>query len=271
MRSLKTYIQILQSKGLSYAFRETWRTLFPISFTRYQMRYLKKYYFQFIKSYPEPSGTIPKIIWVSWLQGLNAAPQLVQDCVTQMQKWAPEYDIRVITSANMKEYIDIPYHILCKLKDGIITYTHFSDILRIFLLAKHGGIWMDSTVLLTGSIPEYITQEALFFFQSPKDSQHPHVGSSWLIAATPTHPLILNVANLLSLYWEKENKLRDYYLFHDFVSLVARESEQGRATLISMPYACNTLPHTYTPESFQTMPIHKLSYKHAINYHLYIQ
>lgn len=270
MRSIRTYIQIIRDKGLNYAFRETWRTLSPISYTRYQIRYLKKNYSSYIKSYPDSTQPIPKIIWVSWLQGVDTAPLLVQDCVKQIYKWAFDYDIRIVTSANMKDYVDIPKHILQKLQKGIITYTHFSDILRIYLLAKYGGIWMDATVLLTQSLPDYVTQETLFFFQKAKDNPHPHVGSSWFIAAAPAHPVIINVTELLNCYWQKENKLRDYYLFHDFVTLVMTESVQGRAALKTMPYVSNVLPHTYTKESFQVMPIHKLSYKHAINYHLYI-
>lgn len=39
----------------------------------------------------------------------------------------------------------------------------------------------------------------------------------------------------------------------------------------AMPYVSNMLLHTYTPESFAKMLIHKRNYKHAINYHLYIQ
>lgn len=271
MRSIKTYIDILQKKGLEYAFRETWRTLLPNSFTRWQLRYLRKNYSTYLTNCPEADGSIPKIIWVFWMQGVEVAPPLVQDCVAQMQRWTEGYDVRVVTSENMADYVQIPEHILRKLKEGKISYTHFSDILRIFLLARHGGIWMDATVLLTGPLPDYITSGQLFFFQPPRGSGNPHAGSSWLIAATPHHPVAENVVNLLTEYWRKEDKLRDYFLFHDFVTMAIGDTEQGRQSLSVIPYVSNALPHTYTAESFANCPIHKLSYKHAIDYHLYIQ
>lgn len=271
MRSINIYIDILRKKGFAYAFRETWRTLSPHSFTRHQLRYLRRKYSCHLQDYPETNGSVPHIIWVFWLQGLDAAPQLVQDCVAQMKRWAKDYEVRVVTSQNMAAYVNLPEHILRKLHDGQITYTHFSDILRISLLARHGGIWMDSTLLLTGPLPRYITTGSLFFFQPPRESDNPHVGSSWLIAATPHHPVAENVAKLLTAYWAQENKLRDYFLFHDFVTMVICDSEQGQHALATMPYVSNALPHTYTAESFAKCPVHKLSYKHAIDYHLYIQ
>lgn len=271
MRSVKTYIDILRQKGLEYAFRETWRTLSPNSFTRWQLRYLRKNYSTYLADYLDAEGVVPKIIWVFWMQGVDAAPQLVSDCVAQMQRWADGYEVRVVTSENMAAYVQIPEHILRKLEKGQISYTHFSDILRCFLLARHGGIWMDATVLLTGALPAYLTSSPLFFFQSPRESGNMHAGSSWLIAAVPHHPLLENVVTLLTHYWEQESKLRDYYLFHDFVTIVAQDTEQGRAAMSAMPYVSNALPHTYTAASFAAMPIHKLSYKHAIDYHLYIQ
>lgn len=271
MRSLKAYTDILRKKGLGYAFRETWRTISPHSFTRWQLRYLRQNYGGFLQEYPAAEGSVSRIIWVCWLQGISAAPQLVQDCVAEMHRWAKGYEIRVVTSENMAEYVQIPEHILQKLQAGQISYIHFSDILRIFLLAQHGGIWMDSTVLMTGPLPEYITSGPLFFFQTPHGNGNPHAGSSWLIAAAPHHPLAENVVQLLTEYWRKENKLRDYFLFHDFVTIAAHDTNQGRQAMEEMPYVSNAQPHTYTAESFATMPIHKLSYKHAIDYHLYIQ
>lgn len=264
-------MDILRKKGLRYAFRETWRAISPYSFTRYQLRYLRRKYGPCLQDYPDTTGTVPPIIWVCWLQGLNSAPRLVQDCVAQMQRWAQGYEIRIVTAENMADYVHLPEHILTKLHAGQITYTHFSDILRIFLLARHGGIWMDSTVLLTGSLPDYLTSTPLFFYQSPRESGNPHAGSSWLIAAAPHHPVAENVASLLTCYWQHEDHLRDYFLFHDFVTMAVQDTEPGRRALSVMPCVSSILPHTYTPASFASCPIHKLSYKHAIDYHLYIQ
>ena len=36
-----------------------------------------------------------------------------------------------------------------KYKKGIFTRTHFSDILRLELLTKYGGTWIDASVLIT--------------------------------------------------------------------------------------------------------------------------
>lgn len=37
---------------------------------------------------------------------------------------------------------------------NIISNTHMSDIIRNDILIKNGGLWIDSTVLLTDNIPD---------------------------------------------------------------------------------------------------------------------
>lgn len=49
---------------------------------------------------------------------------------------------------NYKDYVNMPDYIIRKQQSGEIDLTHFSDILRMMLLAQHGGIWMDSTLLI---------------------------------------------------------------------------------------------------------------------------
>ena len=53
-----------------------------------------------------------------------------------------------ITEKNYKDYVNMPDYIIRKQQSGEIDLTHFSDILRMMLLARHGGIWMDSTLLI---------------------------------------------------------------------------------------------------------------------------
>ena len=49
---------------------------------------------------------------------------------------------------------------------------------------------------------------------------------------------------MLYAYWERENKLRDYYLFHLFFYLVLERNEEGKKALCAIPYVPNADAHT---------------------------
>ena len=97
-------------------------------------------------------------IWVCWFQGVDKAPEIVKKCIESIKKYNKDKNIHIIDRKNFKEYVTIPKYILEKWEKGVISNTHFSDILRIILLIEHGGFWLDATTLLTNELPKYISK-----------------------------------------------------------------------------------------------------------------
>jgi hypothetical protein len=204
---------------------------------------------------------------------MEQAPEIVQQCVASVQHYMPNYDVHVLTAENIFKYVSLPEHIVKKYQKGTITFTHFSDILRTALLVQRGGIWMDATVLLTDAIPAYMADAPLFFLQKSVLSSMPHAGSSWLLAAQKGNPVLRRVSDLLYAYWKRENKLRDYFLFHIFLYLVLTHNMQGAEALKAMTYVPNVDAHTlqfrlfesYSPSGWEQVTtrsaIHKLTWK----------
>ncbi len=87
--------------------------------------------------------------WVCWWQGLDQAPELVKICVNSIRKNAGGHKVIILTEDNYKDYVDMPSWVEEKREKGIISRTHYSDILRLMLLAKYGGVWLDSTFFCT--------------------------------------------------------------------------------------------------------------------------
>lgn len=185
---------------------------------------------------------IPQKIWFCWLQGLEAAPTLVKTCYESIKKNCVDYEVIVIDNRNFMNYADIPAIILDKWEKGIISNTHFSDILRTALLVKNGGVWIDSTVLITSSIPQEIINSRVFLFQTYKPGSNGKAInlSSWFIASIPKEQVFEQVLLLLTKYWEKNNYLCDYFLFHIFVQIVLELNPEVRDTI---PKYTNETPH----------------------------
>jgi len=184
-----------------------------------------------------------KIIWCFWYQGLDNAPDIVKKCIESQKKYALGYDLKIITNDNINDYIELPDYILKKFERGIISLTHFSDIIRISLLAEYGGIWLDSTVFLTDYLPDYITNNKLFVFKNielDRSDESPVVASSWLISSFSNQKIILLTRDLLFEYWKKKNKLDDYFTFHIFFKIVTDFFEKEWE---NVPTYSNINPH----------------------------
>ena len=51
---------------------------------------------------------VPKIVWFSWLQGIDQAPELVKVCLASQRKHLPDYEFRVFDLSNYQHWIELP-------------------------------------------------------------------------------------------------------------------------------------------------------------------
>lgn len=214
-------------------------------------------------------------VWVCWFQGMDTAPELVQQCYRSLQENLTDREIILITRENMAEYVTFPDYILEKWESGMITNTHMTDLLRLELLIRHGGMWVDATVLCTrpqAQIPSYYFDSDLFFYQCLKPGRdgHSHLCSSWLLSAKTNNQLLMAVRHLCYTYWQKQTKMMDYFLLHDFMSICMEHYPEIWKSIVP---CSNATPHILLLRLFenydgqmyhhicQQTPFHKLSYK----------
>lgn len=93
----------------------------------------------------------------------------------------------------------------------------FSDILRISLLAKWGGMWIDSTALCTdGDFFRYANKQHLFVFKQlnlGNQGEAPIIASSWFISSEIGNPIVVLTRNLLYAYWQDYELLVKLFYF----------------------------------------------------------
>ncbi len=211
-------------------------------------------------------------VFVCWFQGIENAPLLIQKCVESIKKSMPNKEVIVLTDDNYKDYTNFPGYIIEKYEKGIITKTHFSDLLRANLLINHGGLWLDSTVFCTAKEePTYITKEPLFVFKDiclDRTDKLPTNSSSWLINACKHHPILELTQVILFEYWEHENRLANYFLYHIAFSLAC---DKYKEDFDNIPTFNNVSPHIlmfeltkkYDAKRFEQ--IEKMSDFHKLN------
>ena len=179
------------------------------------LNYIKKKYSNFIKQLPLYNHTHQysnKIFWC-WLDGEESAPKLAKACLKSIRKKCKKHEIIVITKNNINHYISFPLYILNKFKNKFISPAHFCDLIRLELLIKYGGTWIDSSVLLTKYDKKFFNSD-LFFFHSFKEKWT--VGSNWFLTSEKDSPILKTTLDLLYNFWKENDKIYNYFIFHFF-------------------------------------------------------
>lgn len=235
---------------------------------------------EFDKNYDQslPHDSSNKV-WICWFQGMENAPALVQKCYDSVKKNLTDREVILVTSENMDQYVSFPDYIIEKWKVGVITHTHLTDILRLELLIKYGGMWLDATVFCSeerDGIPDYFFDSDLFFYQCLKPGRDGHCQyiSSWLMSAKTNNKVLMATRELCYEYWKKNNSMDDYFLLHDFMSIVLDKYEDEWKAIIPKDNATPHIlllrlfdefdPHLWKAIKEQT-PFHKMTYKFEEN------
>lgn len=91
---------------------------------------------------PRCSAAIPKILWAYWQT--TPPPAFIQACIANWRRFAPDHELRLLDRHSVAPWLGA----LRADFDTLPAYRQ-ADWLRIQLLARHGGIWMDASMLLT--------------------------------------------------------------------------------------------------------------------------
>jgi len=124
---------------------------------------------------------IPKIIWSYWDN--PEIPEFIADCKKNWEKFAPNYEIKQLNRNNIENYVNMPEN-----WQNLKSYRQ-ADVLRLKLLEKYGGIWMDASILLLDNPDKFIDRD-ITLFTTPSTTQNNPVYENWFIASTKGNEII---------------------------------------------------------------------------------
>lgn len=105
------------------------------------------------KSYNPSFTNEEKNIFIFWWDGFDSLPQIVSDCINRIEFfYSNEFNIIKLSKFNYDQYVNLNPIFIKKLNNRQITIQTFSDILRLNLISKLGGVWIDSTVLINNKL-----------------------------------------------------------------------------------------------------------------------
>ena len=168
-------------------------------------------------------------VWVCWLQGLASAPDRIKRLVDRISKMSSGRTVVILDEAAIRDYCDLPDIIWEKYANGVITQQQFTDIVRCALLASRGGLWVDSTLLVTSSIPDCVFSNDTWCIKglNPESEGSGFVPyfsewQSYFVASQPSSVTYQFLYESLVYYWKRMNTNIDYFLLF-YLSKIARE------------------------------------------------
>ena len=134
-----------------------------------------------------------KTIWFLWVTGLNGAPKVVHKCYESWLRHNPDWEIIFLDENNINNYFPIA-------TNGY-TPVVLSEILRINLLQKYGGVWADATCFCNKPLNDWLfdyLQNDFFVFDRPGPDR---MISSWFMAGTKESYIINAYQKAVNNYW----------------------------------------------------------------------
>ena len=176
-------------------------------------------------------GRAADVIWLCWWQGEQAMPPVVRACTESVKRHAANRRVILITEENYPQYADIPRWLTEKYRAGEISPTHFSDILRLHLLAEHGGIWLDASVYCAGTpegwdLPLWTIRRPGYGHISPAAGEFATYG----MGCGEDKRFVFGLLRaMLESYWAVEKKLTDYLVL-DYLMVLAQKQHPALAS-----------------------------------------
>jgi len=163
---------------------------------------------------------IPRQIWTFWD---GDVPDFVNKCVESWRHYNPDYKIRILNKDNLSFYLpDVDFTNIKHLDQP----QRFSDMVRLHILAKYGGIWSDASIICNKSfdwIHETQSEKGYEFvgyyldgFTLPEYKEKSKVIESWFFACIKESPFVQD--------WRDEfSKISNYDTINQYVDSVKNE------------------------------------------------
>jgi hypothetical protein len=208
----------------------------------------------------------PKYAFVYW--DSEEQPDVVQHCIDSMRKYLPA-DLKLIelNAKTVGDWVQIDKRIM----DRVDIPAHAADMIRLHLLAKYGGMWLDASCLLNpefSSFYDRIRDQDFFLFT--------YSGSrtgNWFIWARPESYRLQLLRTALDRWFTNGGKWTNYFMFHDVVEMLywtddryRHEWDAGLSLAPTNAFDCHkALGRSVTDEEWsavrQRSPINKLSWR----------
>jgi Capsular polysaccharide synthesis protein/Polysaccharide pyruvyl transferase len=188
----------------------------------------------------------PKVIWSLWLQGLEEAPDLVRACLTSWANRNPGWIHHILTRDTLPLFLPEARNAGSLLARDLPPAA-LSDVVRVELLSRFGGVWVDATCYCLQPLDDWLAEAmsaGFFAFSKPGPDR---MLSSWFLSSEPASPVLRAWKRRMEAFWRQRLETEDYFWFHHLFELAYNEDPSVRATWEAVPKISADGPHCFSP------------------------
>ena len=197
------------------------------------------------------------IVYTFW-EPREKVPYYLQLCMETWKKFLPNTEVVVLDYKNIGEYIDIDKDIGSNLRSGQISLQVISDAIRIAVLLKYGGVWLDfDTIILNSNVEKYFLPDEdnkVVFFGRRKDESYAKNFCQMCFINTRPNSKLINVwldyiREKLSKLPPSEPRAKWSFFGNSFINKYSLEHPEEVKLInnrIAMPHKNLMLPHEKT-------------------------
>lgn len=217
-----------------------------------------------------------KQLFIFWDSGFNNAPFAVKKCLLSWKLKNQSWTIIVLDQSTIKRYINIKKEIP-KIETKIIPKAAYSDIIRICLLEKYGGLWCDATTFCVKSLDNWLEkhiQTGFFAFRNPGKDR---LLSSWFLYGEKDNYIIKKWKEKTIDFWNTHDTIDMYFWFHYLFNDLYKTDTKIQKIWNSVPKCPAKDPHRIRGILVKPLnqnvkkhidnkvaPLYKLTYKYNI-------
>jgi len=174
------------------------------------------------------NASVPRRLWQLWEQG-NQTPLPVrnQEAMRQWGRLNQNWHRTVLDKTTVRDM----FPELSALFERIPrTVQARSDLLRISLLAAHGGVWADASVVPLMPLDSFVHQAARpsgfwAWAFTPYEDGH---ADSWFLVAQKNNPLVVRWRDAFIERWKNQKNFAYFELHHTLIDLVEKDKVVSR-------------------------------------------
>jgi hypothetical protein len=138
------------------------------------------------------AARIPRRLWSYWHD--DEVPLVVRRCLENWRRHCPGWEVELVLGSSLHRHVDPA---LLPAGFARMTPARRSDWLRLYLLAHHGGVWVDASTILTESLEWMRAAQSEsgagyvgYYLDGFCTPGRPPVLESWCMAAPPDMPFV---------------------------------------------------------------------------------
>lgn len=187
-----------------------------------------------------------------WFQGEDhpRMPELSRNCIKRWRELNPDWKVNILSNETIVDYVPEYFEIIKNSPNR--SWAAKSDLLRILLLSKYGGVWTDASVYPVMPLNEFynlIVNHTKFFTyrfvpRGSYDNRKKCETVSWFLCADEPELYLIEKWKEAFVNNFKTMRHWPYFTFHETLTELYDSDSEVKSTIDNMVQISQVIPHS---------------------------